>query len=59
MDSRQRLAALGLMRGVVKNNSEQRGSMTSTSSELNYEMTKFGRTLLNILNPEAVEKWTL
>ena len=59
MDSKQRLAALGLMRGVVKNNSEQRGSMTSTSSELNYEMTKFGRTLLNILNPEAIEKWTL
>lgn len=57
MDSRQRLAALGLMRGVVKNNSEQRGLMTSTSSELNYEMTKFGRILLNILNPKSVEKW--
>lgn len=59
MDAKQRLAAMGLMRGVVKNNSEQRGIMTSSSSELNYELTKFGRTLLNILNPKSNEKWTL
>lgn len=58
IDSKQRLTALGLMKGVVKNNSEQRGAMAIASSELHYEMTKFGRTLLKILNPKAVEKWT-
>lgn len=53
-DSQQRLAALGLMKGTVPNPNIDNGVLSFSSSGLNYEITKFGRTLLNILNPEIL-----
>lgn len=57
MDSKQRLAALGLLQGVIPESAEQRGVFSSSSSHLNYALTKFGRTLLNILNPNSNGRW--
>lgn len=56
-DSQQRLAALGLMRGTIPSPSVDDGVLSFSSAALNYELTKFGRTLLNILNPKSLNKW--
>lgn len=56
-DSQQRLAALGLMRGTIPNPSVDNGVLSFSSAALNYELTKFGRTLLNILNPQSITQW--
>lgn len=57
MDSKQRLAALGLLKGVIPKSREQRGVISSASSNLDYEITKFGTTLLNILNHKTNGQW--
>mgnify|MGYP007017245020 CR=1 FL=1 len=56
-DSQQRLAALGLMRGTIPSPSVDNGVLSFSSAALNYELTQFGRTLLNILNPQSLNKW--
>lgn len=56
-DSQQRLAALGLMRGTIPSPSVDDGVLSFSSAALNYELTKFGRTFLNILNPKSLNKW--
>lgn len=56
-DSQQRLAALGLMRGTIPSPSVDNGVLSFSSASLNYELTKFGRTLLNILTPQSLNKW--
>lgn len=56
-DSQQRLAALGLMKGTVPNPNVDNGVLSFSSAGLNYELTKFGRTLLNILNPKLLGRW--
>lgn len=59
MDSQQRLAALGLLQGTVPNPKVDNGTLSFSSSGLNYELTKFGRVLINILNPNQFRKWLI
>lgn len=56
-DSQQRLAALGLMRGVIPKSPEQRGVISSAPSDLEYTLTRFGSVLIKILNPKSLNKW--
>lgn len=56
-DSQQRLAALGLMRGVIPKSPEQRGVISSAPSELEYSLTSFGSVLIKILNSQSLSKW--
>lgn len=58
MDSKQRLAALGLLQGVIPKSPEQRGAISSAPANLDYQLTKFGMTLLNILNPKINTRWS-
>lgn len=58
-DSQQRLAALGLMRGVIPDTEKDRGVISFSSPGLDYETTRFGNTLLKILNPQLVKRWLL
>ena len=58
-DSQQRLAALGLLQGTVPNPKVDNGALSFSSSGLNYELTKFGRVLIDILNPNQFRKWLI
>ena len=58
-DSQQRLAALGLLQGTVPNPKVDNGVLSFSSSGLNYELTKFGRVLIDILNPNHFRKWLI
>lgn len=58
-DSQQRLAALGLLQGTVPNPKIDNGVLSFSSSGLNYELTKFGRVLIDILNPNQFKKWLI
>lgn len=58
-DSQQRLAALGLLQGTVPNPKVDNGALSFSSSVLNYELTKFGRVLIDILNPNHFRKWLI
>lgn len=58
-DSQQRLAALGLLQGTVPNPKVDNGTLSFSSSGLNYELTKFGRVLIDILNPNQFRKWLI
>lgn len=58
-DSQQRLAALGLLQGTVPNPKVDNGVLSFSSSGLNYELTKFGRVLIDILNPNQSSKWLI
>lgn len=56
-DSRQRLAALGLLQGMVPNPKENNGVISFSSTGLDYELTRFGTVLFKILNPKSLDKW--